>query len=44
MKYFGIEYSVNQFSDGIFMNIVNNKEEFGVVIFENEMKVCLSYD
>jgi endo-1,4-beta-xylanase len=37
-KYFGTEYSVNQLSDGTFMNIANNKEEFGAVTPENEMK------
>jgi endo-1,4-beta-xylanase len=37
-KYFGTEYSVSQLSDGTFMNIANNKEEFGAVTPENEMK------
>ena len=39
MQYFGTEYSVSQLNDGTFMNIANNKEEFGAVTPENEMKV-----
>jgi hypothetical protein len=39
VQYFGTEYSVGQLNDGTFMNIANNREEFGAVTPENEMKV-----
>lgn len=43
LQYFGTEYSVSQLNDGTFMNIANNKEEFGAVTPENEMKVRLPF-